>query len=154
YREFHRDLLAHLADAELFTPFFLARVFETILALGPTVDERVVIAKLNDFVGHRPVALLETRPQGEPYPHERHRPVPIYLPRAGVAHGRYHDVVTRALEILNGADPGLLAEASFDPKLLDELAVDVRAYDHGHPVNRRPNYVFGEWDPHHLDNQG
>ncbi len=32
--------------------------------------------------------------------------------------------------------------------------MDLRAYDHGHPVNRRPNYVFGEWDPHHLDNQG
>ena len=30
----------------------------------------------------------------------------------------------------------------------------IRAYDHGHPVNRRPNYVFGEWDPHLLDNQG
>src|SRR5207248_1760896 len=24
----------------------------------------------------------------------------------------------------------------------------------GHPANRRSNYVFGEWDPHHLDNQG
>src|SRR5260370_31971844 len=31
--------------------------------------------------------------------------------------------------------------------------MDPRAYDHGHPVNRRPNYVFGEWDPHHLDTQ-
>ncbi len=30
----------------------------------------------------------------------------------------------------------------------------MRAYDHAHPVNRRPNYVFGEWDPHHIDNQG
>src|SRR5262249_20923718 len=27
-------------------------------------------------------------------------------------------------------------------------------YDHGHPVNRRPNYVFGEWDPHHIDTKG
>ena len=59
-----------------------------------------------------------------------------------------------ALEILRATDPGLLAEAQFDPDLLDELALDVRAYDHGHPVNRRPNYVFGEWDPHHIDNQG
>src|SRR5260221_12484248 len=50
--------------------------------------------------------------------------------------------------------PVLLAEAYFDPHVLDELAVDPRAYDHGHPVNRRPNYVFGEWDPHHIDNQG
>ena len=48
----------------------------------------------------------------------------------------------------------MLADAQFDLPLLDELAVDVRAYDHGHPVNRRPNYVFGEWDPHHLDNNG
>ena len=39
-------------------------------------------------------------------------------------------------------------------ELLDELAVDPREYDQGHPVNRRPNYVFGEWDPHHLDNEG
>src|SRR5207248_1215275 len=95
-----------------------------------------------------------TRPQGEPYPHERHRPIPLYLRGAGVAHGRYHDLVCRALEILNGASSSLLAEACFDPQLLDELALDARAYDHGHPVNRRPNYVFGEWDPHHIDNQG
>src|SRR5262245_20233758 len=37
---------------------------------------------------------------------------------------------------------------------MDELAFDPRAYDHGHPVNRRPNYVFGEWDPHLIDNKG
>ncbi len=155
YREHHRDLLAHLADAELFTSFFLARVFETALSLGAsTADDRQIIARLNDFVGHRPIALLETRPQGEPYAHERHRPIPLYLRGAGVAHGRYHDLLARALEILTGSDAGLLAEASFDPKLLDEFAVDARAYDHGHPVNRRPNYVFGEWDPHHIDNQG
>ena len=71
-----------------------------------------------------------------------------------MAHGPYHDLIARALDILKSADPGLLAEAQFDFELLDELAVDLRAYDHGHPVNRRPNYVFGEWDPHHLDNQG
>jgi hypothetical protein len=155
YREHHRDLLAHLTDAELFAPSFLARVFEAVLTLGPTTaDERQVVARLNDFAGHRPIAILETRPQGEPYAHERHRPIPLYLRGAGVAHGRYHDLVKRALEILSDTDPGLLAEAAFDPKLLDEFAVDARAYDHGHPVNRRPNYVFGEWDPHHLDNQG
>ena len=37
---------------------------------------------------------------------------------------------------------------------MDELAFDPRAYDHGHPVNRRPNYLFGEWDPHLIDNKG
>src|SRR5205823_5351316 len=31
------------------------------------------------------------------------------------------------------------------------LALDPRAFDHHHPANRRSNYFFGEWDPHHLD---
>src|SRR5262249_35622656 len=108
----------------------------------------------NDFVGHRPVAVLETRPRGEPYDHERVRPIPLYLRGAGAAHGRYHDLIAQALEIVAATDPAILAEAQFDPELLDELAVDPRAYDQGHPVNRRPNYAFGEWDPHHIDNQG
>ena len=34
------------------------------------------------------------------------------------------------------------------------MAVDPRAYDFDHPVNKRPNYHFGQWDPHHIDNQG
>jgi hypothetical protein len=157
YRRHHGDLLAHLSDADLFGPFFLARVFEAVLREGAErADAEVdgVLARLNDFVGHRPIAILETRPQVEPYEHERVRPLPLYLRGAGVAWGRYRDVLTRALEILPATNPGLLAEAHFDLDLLDELALDVRAYDHGHPVNRRPNYVFGEWDPHHLDNQG
>jgi hypothetical protein len=158
YRRHHADLLAHLPDADLFQPFFLVRVFEAVLAEGAGAagveGVAAVLARLNDFVGHRPVAILETRPQGEPYEHERFRPVPLYLRGAGVAAGRYRDVLGRALEILRATDPSLLAEAHFDLELLDELALDVRAYDHGHPVNRRPNYVFGEWDPHHLDNQG
>ncbi|HTU93903.1 MAG TPA: hypothetical protein VMF69_27730, partial [Gemmataceae bacterium] len=160
YRRHHGDLLAHLDEAELFGPFFLARVFEAVMAHRAAAsgegDKAVaaVVARLNDFVGHRPIAILETRPQGEPYDHERHRPKPLYLKGAGVAYGPYHDLIARALEILKTTDPSLRAEAQFDFDLLDELAVDLRAYDHGHPVNRRPNYVFGEWDPHHLDNQG
>jgi hypothetical protein len=158
YRRHHADLLAHLDDSELFGPFFLARVFEAILAQGaPEPHTEValssVLARLNDFVGHRPLAILETRPQGEPYDRERHRPLPLYLKGAGVAYGPYRDLVAAALDILRDTDPSLRAEAQFDLELLDELAVDLRAYDHGHPVNRRPNYVFGEWDPHHLDNQ-
>src|SRR5262249_35532466 len=142
----------------LFQPFFLARVFESVLAVGSSENDdqtvRAVLARLNDFVGHRPIAVLETRPQGEPYDHERTRPVPLYLRGAGIGWGRYHDVLAQALNILKAADPSILAGAHFDLDLLDELALDVRAYGHGHPVNRRPNYVFGEWDPHHLDNQG
>ncbi len=37
---------------------------------------------------------------------------------------------------------------------LDELAFDPRAYDFNHPVNRRPNYHFGTWDQHLIDNKG
>ncbi|MGH7200893.1 MAG: hypothetical protein ACREJB_09830, partial [Planctomycetaceae bacterium] len=30
----------------------------------------------------------------------------------------------------------------------------VRAHDHLHPVNKRTNYMFGEWDPHRIDVSG
>jgi hypothetical protein len=158
YRQHHADLLAHVDDATLFGPFFLARAFEAILHLRHADDRPPTVAsvlhRLNDFVGHRPVAVLETRQQGEPYEHERHRPLPLYLKGAGVALGRYHDVLARALEVLQETDKGLLQEAAFSLDQLEEFALDLRAYDHGHPVNRRPNYVFGEWDPHHIDGKG
>jgi hypothetical protein len=159
YRRHHADLLFHQNDRDLFGPFFLARVFEAVLAQGSPWDEddrilKGALARLNDFAGYRPTAILETRPKGEPYEHERVRPIPLFIRGAGVAWGRYHDLVSKALDILTATDPGLLADAQFDPELLDEFAVDPRAYDHGHPVNRRPNYLFGEWDPDHLDGQG
>jgi hypothetical protein len=163
YRTYHTDLLIHVSEWGLFQPFFLVRVCEAVLAEGvenagdPDGTSRVVagvLNRLNDYVGYRPVAILETRPRGEPYEHERVRPIPLFIRNAGVAFGRYQAVVSIALDLLAKADQNLLAEAYFDPHLLDELALDPRAYDHTHPVNRRPNYVFGEWDPHHLDNQG
>jgi hypothetical protein len=159
YRAHHADLLGHQSDHDLFQPFFLARAAEAVLAQGSPWDEterivRGALAQLNDFVGYRPIAILETRPRGEPYDHERVRPLPLSLRGAGVVCGRYHDLLARTLDILHGTDPSLLADAHFDLQLLDELALDPRAYDHGHPANRRPNYIFGEWDPHHLDQQG
>jgi hypothetical protein len=158
YREYHADLLAHLDDAELFQPFFLVRVFEAILverALegdDPLVTR--VIRRLNDFVGHRPVALFETRPEGEPYPHEKHRPVPVWIAGAGAACGPWREVLEKTLELLRDTSPAILADAQFDRDALEEIALDMRAYDHLHPANRRTNYVFGEWDPHHLDGKG
>jgi hypothetical protein len=163
YQQYHADLLFHLNERDLFQPFFLVRVCEAVLA--ETVEHAngssdrsqivtAVLSRLNDFVGYRPVAILETRPRGEPYDHERVRPIPLFIRNAGVAHGPYQAVVTAALDLLAKTDPANLAEAYFDPHLLDELAEDPRAYDHTHPVNRRPNYVFGEWDPHHIDNNG
>jgi hypothetical protein len=159
YRQHHADLLFHLADAELYQPFFLARLFEAVLLQGGPWedDERIVtgaLTQLNDYVGHRPIAILETRPRAEPYDHERVRPIPLFLRGAGVACGRYRDLLEKALAILAEASPDIRAEAFFDLELMDEFALDPRAYNHGHPANRRPNYVFGEWDPHHIDNQG
>jgi hypothetical protein len=159
YRKHHADLLFHQTETELFQPFFIARAFEAVLSQrGPwSEDERIIrgaLRQLNDYVGHRPIAVLESRPRGEPYEHERFRPVPLFIKGAGSACGRYQPLVDKALEILNATDPGILQDACFDPELLDELALDLRGYDFGHPADKRPNCIFGEWDPHHIDNQG
>jgi hypothetical protein len=159
YREHHADLLRHLDDRQLFQPFLVARMFEAVLAQGsPWEDEsrivRAAMTQLNDFVGYRPIAILETRPEGKPYDHEMVRPVPLFIRGAGVSSGRYHDLISVGLKILQETDPSIVADSGFDLELLDELAFDPRAYDHGHPANQRPNYVFGEWDSHHLDVAG
>jgi hypothetical protein len=159
YREHHRDLLAHQSDAALFNSFFVARAAEAVLAQGGPWNEtdRIIhgaIHKLNDYVGHRPIAVLETRPQTELYPHERLRPIPLYLRGVGAATGPYREVIERAIKILEETPDEIRDHAWFDLSRMDELAVDPRAYDHGHPVNRRPNYLFGEWDPHLIDIKG
>ncbi|MEQ8790997.1 MAG: hypothetical protein RIC55_32345 [Pirellulaceae bacterium] len=158
YLAFHRDLLFHQSDRSLFGPFMLGRVFEAALAQGPAWDEteRIrdgAIAKLNDYLGHRPVATLESQ-RHEPYTHEWVRPLPLFVRGAGVSSGPHQEVVEAALKLLEETDEDLLRAAFFAPANLDELAVDPRAYDFDHPVNKRPNYHFGQWDPHLIDNQG
>ncbi|MFO0807457.1 MAG: hypothetical protein U0746_02430 [Gemmataceae bacterium] len=157
YRSHHRDLLELVDDQTLFAPLFLARACEAILAARAQGDGDLVadaIQRLNDFVGYRPIPTLETRREGEIYDRERFRPTPLYLRGVGVSAGPYQSLILRALEVLRSTDPDLLEEAQFDPAVLDELALDPRAYDHNHPANRRPNHIFGEWDPHVIDNQG
>ncbi len=159
YRAHHSDLLAHQPDAALFGAFFLARACEAVLRQGQPWDaaDRLVaggLNLLNDYVGYRPIAVLETRPNTEFYPHEKVRPVPLALGGAGVCPSAYADIVRPALKLLGETAPALLEEASFDPAKLDELAYDPRAHDHFHPVNKRPNVLFGEWDPHTIDNSG
>lgn len=158
YRAEHRDLLFHQTEVSLFQPFFIGRMCEAVLRQGGPWDqtERIVngaIASLNDYIGHRPLAVLQTQ-KLQPYGHEWVRPIPLFVRGAGVAAGSYHDVVQKALEILEHAAPEVLARAWFNPEWLDELALDPRAYDFDHPVNKRPNYHFGQWDPHHIDNSG
>ncbi len=159
YRQFHADLLFHQPDEALFRPFFIGRVCEAVLQAGGPWDEtdRIVgeaIERLNDFIGHRPVAVLHNKQRMEPYPHEWVRPVPLYIADAGVATGRYHDVIEQALKLLRDTDPDILDLAYFQLDALEELALDPRAYDFDHPSNRRINYQFGQWDPHHMDNRG
>lgn len=159
YRQHHADLLFHLSDADFQQPFLLARMFEAVLAQGPPWDEteRItndVLHQLNDFMGHRPVAVLENGRQMEPYPHERFRPVPLFLRGAGVAVGRYHDLIAKALEIFTTTPADVMRDAYFDPNQMEELALDVRAFDPNHPVYKRTNYTFGEWDPHCIDVKG
>ena len=158
YLNFHRDLLFHQDENSLIRPLMFARFCEAVLACGPPWDEadritESTINRLNDFLGHRPVAALETQ-KLEPYVHERVRPIPLYVRGVGVAHGASHDLLERALEILGECDQTILETAHFEIERLQELAVDPRACDFDHPAGKRPNYYFGQWDPHQIDNQG
>ncbi len=158
YREFHRDLLFHQTPEGLFRPYFLGRVVEAVLRQGQPWSEtdRIVtgaIKQLSDYIGHRPVAALETQPI-EPYPHEYCRPIPLYIRGAGIAYGPEREVIGIALQLLEGTDENLLRQSCFFPHRLEELALDPRAYDFDHPANKRPNYHFGQWDPHQIDHHG
>ncbi len=159
YASHHRDLLFHLNDDELQQPFLLAKMFEAVLAQhGPWGEtERITtgaIDQLNDYIGYRPLAVLENDQRMEPYDHERYQPIPLYLRDAGVANGPYRELIERTLEFLRETPEDLLTEAWFSLDNLDEFSLDVRAHDHGHPVNKRTNYMFGEWDPHVIDTKG
>ncbi|MBX9791485.1 MAG: hypothetical protein K2Y37_21400 [Pirellulales bacterium] len=159
YRRFHADLLAHQSEEELWRPLFLVRIFEAVLQEGAPWEETERITagalrRLNDFLGYRPVAVLQTPQRIEPYPHEWVSPIGLYWRDAGVAPGRYQVLVERALELLRQTDSELVEQACFNLERLDELAVDPRAYDFDHPVNKRPNYQFGQWDPLTIDGRG
>ncbi|MFM7290921.1 MAG: hypothetical protein ACKO6B_06795, partial [Planctomycetia bacterium] len=159
YRAFHGDLLEHQPPGGLERPFFLMAAAQAILAADPTGEppDAVVqqaIGRLNDYVGWRPVAVLENGRLSEPYPHERVRPIPLFINGVGAAHGRYRDLVAEAVAILGRAPAPLLRQADFDLDLLEELAVDPRAFDFLHPAASRPNYLFGLWDPARIDGQG
>lgn len=158
YFRFHENVLFHQKEDDVVNALFWGRVGEAVLRQGGPWEEGDRVTKgtihlLNDFVGYRPVPVLETR-RIEPFPHERIRPVPLWIQGVGAAWGPYQRVVTIALELLARADKGLLHDAQFDLDLLDELSFDPRAYDFDHPANKRPNYHFGQWDPHLIDRQG
>ena len=142
YREFHRHLLFHQPEADLWRPFFIGSAYAALLAQGGPWEqsERIVegaLSQLNDFVGYRPVATLTSGNLSTPYSHEFVRPIPLFIRDAGIAVGRYEKIVTLALEILERTDDEILDREWFDLDHLEEIALDPREYDFDHPVNRR-----------------
>jgi hypothetical protein len=159
YRRFHADLLEHQPAGAIERPFFVMAALRATLAEGGCDDDRDVIVqraidRLNDYVGWRPLAVLENGRLSEPYPHERVRPIPLYVAGAGAAHGRYRQLVAGAISILGEVPVELLRQADFDLDALEELAIDPRAFDFLHPAASRPNYLFGLWDPSRIDERG
>ena len=159
YAMHHADLLEHQPAGSIERPFFIAAAAQAILSSGGPWNETGVvieqaIAKFDDYVGWRPIAILENGRLSEPYPKEKVRPIPLFEAGAGVAHGRYAKLVSGALEILFSAPVGLLEQADFDLALVEELAIDPRAFDFLHPAASRPNYLFGLWDPTRIDGHG
>ncbi len=161
YLDFHRDLLFHLEPEVLFNGFFLARCAEAVLAQvgeAATIEDENelverIISQLNDYVGYRPVAVLENR-ACQPYAHEFVRPIPMILHGVGITAGPYRELIRRALKAITEAPEDILGAAAMDPNQIRELCLDPRAYDFDHPVNRRPNYHFGGWDERSIDGDG
>ena len=159
YRQFHADLLFHQTDELVFNPFFLAKILRRTLQQGApwTEHKRIVTAvieELNDYIGYRPIPVLEGEEKHQPYAREWVAPIPLYIRDIGVAAGKYEPIVKQALSILQTTDPQILREACLDPEKIKELVLDSRAYDFDHPVNRKPNYHFGLWDPNSIDTDG
>jgi len=161
YRSHHSDLLFHLKDADFYSPMFVGRIFEATLQGGSqhgwdntlqlTASALVV---LNQFVGYRPVAVLENGRRAEVYSHERFCPVPMYLQGVGVAVGPWSELLESTLEFLRRLPEDMTGPSHFSLDRMHELSLDVRAHDHLHPVNKRTNYMFGEWDPDDIDTKG
>ncbi|MCH2203014.1 MAG: hypothetical protein MK102_13660 [Fuerstiella sp.] len=161
YRQHHSDLLFHLSDADFFSPLFLGRVFEATLRAGSRHGWNksvhlltTALELLNQFVGYRPVAVLENDRKAEVYGRERFCPIPLYLRGVGVAVGPWKRLLESTLDFLRELPEDLTAPAHFNLSRMEELSLDVRAHDHLHPVNKRTNYMFGEWDPDLIDTKG
>ncbi|MCA9040983.1 MAG: hypothetical protein KDA65_11595 [Planctomycetaceae bacterium] len=159
YREFHSDLLAHVAEVEFREPLFLVCIFNMLLKQEGPWDEtdRIIslaVEEINDYVGYRPVAMLENERKMQPYRHEWQRPLPLYMKDVGCSAGKYEHLIETALQFFQQIPESILHSSSFDLAHLEELALDLRAYDSLHPVNKRTNYPFGEWDPHLVNTRG
>lgn len=161
YREFHRDMLAHLTADDYCQPFLLARFCEASLAELSDQEEFVpakllpgTLRRLNDYLGYRPVPVLEGEQRHKPYEHEFVCPIPFWVRGAGAAYGRYQRLLDEAMGILECTSEELLRASYFDLEQLEEIVLDPRGYDMEHPAHHRPNFFYGLWDPRKLNSQG
>ncbi len=161
YKQHHADLLFHLEPVDICQPLFVARVFEATLSTGTNSGWDDVAAlttdalkQLNTYVGYRPVAILENDRRMQVFDHERFCPTPLYWQDVGTATGSYQRLIEATLEFLGKLPEDMTAPAHFSLAHLSELSLDIRAHDHLHPVNKRTNYMFGEWDPEVIDTKG
>ncbi len=161
YQKHHSDLLFHLNGEQLFQPFFLSKVFEAALVSGSRNgwdNEQLFVTDalkdLNDYVGYRPVAILENDRRMMVYDHERFCAIPLYFRDVGSAAGPYRRLIEGTLHFIQQLPESMTAPSHFSLDHLDELALDIRSHDHLHPVNKRTNYMFGEWDPEVIDTKG
>ena len=161
YHRHHADLLCHLAEADHYAPLLLARMFEATLAakaeLSSDKSERIIasaLKRLNHFVGYRPVAVLENGRSSEIYSSERFCPLPLYFSDVGAAVGPYEQLIASTVAFMRDLPDDLVSTSHFAIDRMAELSLDMRSHDHLHPVNKRTNYVFGEWDPDEIDTKG
>ena len=163
YHKHHADLLGHLTEADHYAPFLLCRMFEAMLAAradtgtgrGNSVQSiDAALKQLNHFVGYRPVAVLENGRRSEVYASERFCPQPLYFADAGAAVGLYEQLISATIAFMRDLPDELVSSSHFSIDRMAELSLDMRSHDHLHPVNKRTNYVFGEWDPDEIDTKG
>ena len=162
YLVFHTDSLFSLKASYLYNSLFMAKICRVVVASVVSSEPSTkanslasdVVREINDFLGYRPIPVLEDGEKHEPNEKEWVAPIPLFLEGAGTAFGQYESVISLAIDILRDTSPAILRDASFMPEKLRELAVDPRAYDFDHPVHRRLNYSFGTWDERSMDQDG
>ncbi len=169
-------LLGHPDQDAVAGPFWIPHLLEYFVALIPpdeipkaSVDSSEMklidlpwlmpfiiraLRDFHDFVGYRPVPVLEITQKVKVRNGERHRPGILWWPRVGVAPIPEAALVKRAIYWLEHAPADILEESGFSLEALTELSLDLREYDHSLPAAQRPNHLFGEWDPERIDNKG
>jgi hypothetical protein len=91
YRVFHRDSLYHQKNEFLFNSLFMARICRLTTARDVFGDDGSLVADVvrqaNDFLGYRPIPVLEGEERHEPNEREWISLVPLYYEGVGAAFG-------------------------------------------------------------------